>query len=53
MKAKYYAMIFTSWHSYKDWLENDNNDKIISVISSDSDRILITLERNKTLNEGN
>ena len=52
MKSRYYAMIFTTWHSYKDWLENDNNDKIISVLNSNSDSILITLERNKKLNEG-
>ena len=47
---KYYAKVFTTWTEYSEWIET-THDTIISIISDSSNKILVTLERNRKLNE--
>lgn len=48
--SKYYAKIFTSWQEYTNWVEN-TYDTIISILCGNTDKILVTVERNRKLNE--
>jgi len=48
--SKYYAEVFTTWFDYSEWIKN-THDTIISIISDSSNKILVTLERNRKLNE--
>lgn len=48
--SKYYAEVFTTWLEYSDWIRT-THDTVISIVSDSSNKILVTLERNRKLNE--
>ena len=48
---KYSVMIFTSFEKYKMWIEADNKIKIINVIPYQQDKIIVTYQEDKSLNE--
>lgn len=48
--SRYYTKIFTNWFDYSEWIET-TYDTIVSILCGNTDRILVTVERNRKLNE--